>query len=255
MLRKSLSATLALPLIAAALSVHATQYTCVSFEYPPLVHRESDGNASGAAIEIVNAVFRSMGDSIKLELYPWGRALSLIENGDRDCIFTLYRSAERENYIDYSNEVLVKQIVYFYTRKNKDIVFDGNLATLSKARIGTAARVNYGPKFEGMRDKLHIDEAPTITLNFMKLVMERVDLVPSNEGTANATMANPELSRYADMLVRLPVPVEIVPSFIGFAKLKKLAGLRDRYDDAFHKFASSPEYRAILSKYHLQDLP
>ncbi|HSY29070.1 MAG TPA: transporter substrate-binding domain-containing protein [Burkholderiaceae bacterium] len=239
------------------LSLHARSehYTCVSFEYPPLIHKGIDGKAEGEAVDIVNSVFKKMGHTISIELYPWGRALLTIQHGDRDCIFTVYHSNERDQFLDYSKETLVSQIIYFYVRKDSNISFNGDVGALNGVRIGTASHVNYGPKFESMRRKLDIDEAPTIELNFMKLALGRVDLVPSNFYTASATLSQNDLARFADRLARLPIPTEEVPSFIGFSKSKKLTELRDRFDEELRKFSASDEYKNIIDKYRLPSLP
>ena len=244
-----------LALASCSLCAYAEQFTCVSFEYPPLIHRGMDGRPEGLAVDIVGAVFKQMGHSMTVELYPWGRSLASIQAGEKDCIFTLYRSAEREQFLDYSTESIVPQIVYFYAKKGSSASFNGDLGALNGLRIGTAYKVNYGPKFEEMRARLNIDEAPTIEQNFKKLAIGRVDLVPSNLYTATSTMEQPGMKELADNIVKLPVPIENVPSYIGFAKSRKLAALRNSFDIEFRKFVASGEYKRLLDKYKLADTP
>lgn len=242
-------------LILSAVSLHARSehYTCVSFEYPPLIQRGSGGEPRGAAVDIVSSVFRRMGDSVSVEIYPWGRALQLVQKGERDCVFTIYRSSEREKFLDFGNEVLVDQLVYFYARKNRVIWFDGDFTDIMGFRIGTAYKLNYGPKFENMRSKLIIDEAANIMVNFMKLAAGRIDLVPSNAYTASAILGDFGFSKFRDEIFRLPTPIERVPSFIAFSKAAKLGSLRDRFDVEFKKFVASGECKRILDQYGLND--
>lgn len=242
-----------LALSAFSLCAHSEQYTCVSFEYPPLIYKGADGRSEGLAVDIVSSVFKQMGHSMTVELYPWSRSLASIRLGEKDCIFTIYRSPEREQFLDYSNESIAPQIVYFYTRKDSNVSFNGDLEALKKLRIGTAYKVNYGPKFEDMRARLNIDEAPTIEQNFKKLVIGRVDLIPSNLYTAASTMEQAGLKEYAGQIVKLPIPIENVPSYIGFAKLRKLGALRDGFDAEFKKFVASGGYKRLLEKYRLAD--
>ncbi len=242
-----------LALCASSLCAHGEQYACVSLEYPPLIHKLADGRTEGLAVDIIGAVFKQMGHSINVEIYPWSRSLASIQAGEKDCIFTIYRSPEREQFLDFSNESIVPQIVYFYAKKGSSVSFNGDLEALGGLRIGTAYKVNYGPKFEEMRSRLNIDEAPTIEQNFKKLAIGRVDLIPSNLYTATSTMQRPGVKELADSIVKLPVPIENVPSYIGFSKLKKLAALRNNFDIEFRKFVASGEYKRLLDKYKLAD--
>lgn len=239
--------------LAAAFSARAETLHCVSFEYPPLIHQAPGQAPEGLAVDIVSSVLGQLGYTLKLDLYPWARSLSLAYQGHADCIFTLYRSAEREQYLDYSREAVATQVVYLYARKDLPLSFDGDLASLAHLRVGTAHKVNYGPKFEEARPHLDIDEAPTIEQNFLKLALGRIDVAPSHVHTATFTLGLPALQQYADRIVRLPVPVESVPSYIAFPKKRNLAALRDRFDIQLRQFLASAEYRRLLEKYQLNE--
>lgn len=242
-------------LAAASLPVDAATLHCVSFEYPPLIHQTADRPAEGLAVDIVSAVFAQIGHTMQLDLYPWARSLALAYQGNADCIFTLYHSAEREQYLDYSREPLATQVIYLYARKDLPLGFDGDLASLAHLRIGTAHKVNYGPKFEEARPRLKIDEAPTIEQNFLKLALGRIDVAPSHVLTASFTLELPALQKYADRIVRLPVPVETVASYIAFPKKRGLLELRDRFDQQLRQFVGSAEYHRLLEKYASTDPP
>jgi polar amino acid transport system substrate-binding protein len=229
-------------------------YSCVSFEYPPLIHQAAGGPPQGLAVEIVDRVFRKLGDTMQIRIFPWARALAMVGQGNADCIFTLYHAPERELFLDYSNEALVPQIIYFYARKGVLVEFDGDMASIKGFSVGTAHQINYGPKFEQARPRLNIDEAPTIEQNFMKLARGRVDLVPSNLYTASSTLALASMKDYADRIVKLPVPVESVMSYIAFSKARKLTTLRDRFDVELRKFVLSDEYHRLLQRYNI-DIP
>ncbi|GAB2879091.1 transporter substrate-binding domain-containing protein [Pseudoduganella ginsengisoli] len=244
---KFLSSLALLVLLPFPAAVTAASYTCVSFEYPPLI--TGGAEPTGFAVELVRQVFRQMGDDVAVNLYPWERAMAMVKAGQADCIFTIYRSPVREQFLDYSHEVLAQQVVYFFARKQDAPEFNGNMDLVKGVRIGVARQINYGPRFEGFRDRLVIDEASTIEQNFRKLAAGRVDLVPSNLHTAMATLALPGMRDAADTIVRLSPPIEAVPSYIGFSRQRHLSELRDRFDSELKKFFKSDAYRAMLEKY------
>jgi polar amino acid transport system substrate-binding protein len=233
----------------------ADRYTCVSFEYPPLIQSGSDGRPAGLAVEIVSRVFQQMGHSMKVDLYPWARSLAMVKHGDADCIFTLYHSPEREQFLDYSNETLLAQTIYLFARKGTSVSFNGDLSSLKGVQIGTAHKVNYGPRFEEARPQLKIDEAPTIEQNFRKLAVGRIDVVPSHLYTAVSTLELPSLKPHAEKIVRIPTPVEIVPSHIAFPKVKNMTALRDAFDAELRKLVASGEYRRLLDRYKIESAP
>lgn len=176
--------------------------------------------------------------------------------GEADCIFTIFRTAEREEFLDFGNQSVIPQIVYFYAKKEGgDAYFNGNFDEIEKLRIGTAFKVNYGPKFEEARARLHIDEAPTIEQTFKKLAVGRVDLVPSNLYTATAMLAKSSFTEFADKIVKLPIPIDNVPSYVAFSKLKRLTALCDQFDSALKKFIASNEYQRLLEKYRIENTP
>lgn len=231
----------------------AESYQCVSFEYPPLIS-QLPGNAepSGFAVELVQHIFQQLGAEVTVTLYPWERAMAKARLGEADCIFTVYHSAEREQFLDYSHELVIAQTIHFYARKNSSLSFNGDLGRLKGYRIGVVRQINYGPKFEQARSGMAIDEAANVEQNFRKLAAGRVDLVPSNAATAAATLSLLAFREDAAMIVRLSPPIEVVPSFIGFSKRRQLGPLRDRFDAALKKYAATAEYRHLLEKYQLE---
>lgn len=231
----------------------AATYHCVSFEYPPLISQAPGSAApSGFAVELVERMFRQLGASVTVQLYPWERAMAKVRMGEADCIFTIYRYPDRELFLDYSEQLVAAQIIYFYARKDAAIAFNGNLDRLQGLRVGVVRQINYGPRFERARPKLAIDTAADIAMNFRKLAAGRVDLVPSNLATAQATLALPAMREEAAAVAQLSPPVDIVPSFIAFSKRRHLATVRDQFDAALKKFKASPEYRHLLEKYGLE---
>ncbi len=236
-------------------TVVADNYHCVSLQYPPLIHQDDDGKVDGLAVELVTAVFKRMGHSVSVEVLPWARSLALMKAGERDCIFTIFRNAEREAFLDFNQHSIIPQVVYFYAQKRAQLKFDGNMGLLLQYRIGTVNKINYGPKFEENRSKMLLEEVGSLEQNFQKLALGRIDLVPSNFYTASFTLEQAEVKPYARHLVKLPVPLDTVPSFIGFAKERKLQALAAQFDVELKKVVRSGLYQKLLKKYNIQMTP
>lgn len=222
---------------------------CVTLEYPPLEYADNS-QVTGMAVDVVRAVLAGMGHTLEVEVYPWARSLELVRLGQRDCIFTAYRTPEREAFLEYSRQVLIPQPVYLFVRKDSGVSFNGDLAALRGHRIGVVNRISYGNRFDSYRPRLKLDEAETLEQSFQKLVLGRVDAVPSNLYTATYTLAGPSRP-IADQIEQLPVPVEVVPSYLAFTRRRNFQGLRDRFDAELAKLVQRGEYRRIVESYHI----
>lgn len=233
----------------------AETVSCVSLEYPPLIQKSASGKVEGLAVDVVTSVFSKIGQTVEVEVYPWARSLSLVKDGERDCIFTIFRSAEREQFLDFNKESIIPQLVYLYAKKGGTATFSGDWEAMKGHKFGTVIGINYGPVFEKAKPTLTIDEVKTLDQNFRKLVSGRTDFVPSNLYTASFTLGQPESKDYAGDVVKLPTLVDSVPSYIAFSKAKKLTALRDKFDVEFKKFLASGEYKKLLDKYKIESTP
>ncbi len=236
------------------LHVYGASYTCASFDYPPLVQKEAERPA-GLAVEIVESVFRNMGHSLSIKMYPVARSLEMAKAGLADCIFAVSRSDEYAPFLEYTSQSIVPQVVYFYARKGSVATFNGDISSIKRFRIGVARKLHYGPRFEQVRSDLILDEAPTIESNFKKLLAGRVDLVPSNWLTASSALSSAPLCKSAKKIIRVPIPVESFPTYIAFSKSKNLASLRRQFDQTLAQFLISPQYRELVSKYGMDGSP
>lgn len=244
-----------LTLATASPSAVADSYHCVSLAYPPLIQQDAGSPAHGLAVDVVRAVFARLGHEMTVEVMPWARSLALVRLGQRDCVFTIFRTPEREQFLDFSRQSIIPQLIYFYARKDAGLTFNGDLGALAGRRIGTVMKVNYGARFDAAREHFTVQEVATLEQNFRKLVLGRVDLVPSNLYTAAYTLANMHDTAVDTEVVQLPVPLENVASHIAFAKSRQLTALRDQFDKELKTYIASGAYRHLLEQYHIAITP
>ncbi len=237
--------------LAAALMVssaaQADTYRLVTFEYPPYEYTE-DGQVRGMAVDIVREAFRSMGHEVAIESLPWARAQMLFERGDVDGIFTFFQSDERQAYTLYSKEQIVTQTIALWVQKDSPIEYGGDLSRLHPYSIGITPKTSYGERFDTAVkcDLLRTDPAPTIEGNIRKLVTGRIDGWVSNRDGAVHELKRLGLSA----LVReLRQPLQVVPAYVGFSKVRNHLALRDGFDQALQKLKQSGAYEKLLRKY------
>lgn len=225
--------------------IRAAEYHLVTLEYPPLEFKDSSGEAKGAAVEVVTRIMTQLGHSVSIEVLPWTRALKMVKHGRADAIFTIFKNAERELFLDYSGEVLIPQMVAFYARKDSQITYRGQLEELKHFKIGVVSTISYGRKFDSARPGLKIERTATLEQNFTKMLLGRIDLVINNVYSARIAV---EKLHIADKIKRLRPSVENVPSYIAFSKMKNLTRLQQVFDRKLIALKASGEFDEIIRK-------
>ncbi len=221
----------------------------VSLEFPPLEYIGKNKKPTGIAVDVVTTIMERLGHTIRVKIYPWSRALMLTKKGDADAIFTAYKNPERETFLDYSNEVIVAQVVNFYKMKGRNINFDGDISKLKQYRIGVVSTISYGQKFDQAKSILKLDRVNKLEHNFVKLLKGRIDLTISNIFVAEHILKKQNMT---NRIVRIPIEVQNVPSYIAFSKKKGLTGLRDQFDTELSKMKQSGEYNRIMKTYGIE---
>ncbi len=227
--------------------VWADTYRLVTFEYPPYEYTEN-GEVKGMAVDIVRAAFKGMNHEVTIEVYPWPRAQMLFERGEVDGIFTFFQNDERQAFTLYSKEVVVNQTISLWVLKKSPIEFNGDLTRLQPYRFGITPKTSYGERFDtAIRyELLRTEPAASIESNILKLLKGRIDIWVSNRDGALHELKRLGLSH----LVReLKHPIQVVPAYVGFSKLRKHTALRDRFDEAVAALKQSGAFDAIVRQY------
>lgn len=224
-------------------TVRAEQYDFVTFHYPPYEFATENLHAEGGIVQVVEAVMSNLGHQVRIRAFPWTRALKMVRTGQADAIFTAYKTPQRETFLDYCNEVLYPQSVYFYKKKGGVSVFEGDFKALRSKKIGVVSTISYGRIFEQHKNDLQLDRATHLAQSFDKLMKKRIDLIPSDRNVAEYTLAKLGIS---NEIVRLATKLESVPSYIAFSKKRDLTSLRDDFDGELAMMKQTGEYQAIL---------
>lgn len=222
----------------------------VSLQYPPFQYLEN-GEVKGVAYEIVQEVFNRLDYEIKVDILPWTRALTYLREAQADAVFTIYKTKEREDFLDYANEVLINQRIAFYKHKDTNINFDGNFDNLKGNTIGTVFGVNYGTRFDSAVEKLSPSLLNSFDVynNFQNLLLKRIDLLINNIDGADFVI---KIMDAGDIIEMLPPVIETVPSYLAFSKHKDFTDLKNRFEAELVNIKKDGTYNRILRKHNLQ---
>lgn len=142
---------------------------------------ESNGVVTGYSAELVQAVYEKMGVPIeKITAYPWKRALSIMEHGRADALFSANYTDERRLFARYPEEVLAESPWIIWSRGKKAIQ---SLDDLKGKRIGVVIGYSYTRQFWDFIETYCIVEKVTSDeINFKKLNFGRLDATVAEYG-------------------------------------------------------------------------
>jgi len=191
-----------------------------------------------------------MGHELKTVNVPWARIMRMMERGETD-IVPAFATPEREKFMAFSKENFLAQPVAIFARKDLSITYDGDLAQLSKYRIGIVLKISYGKVADeaianGVLPKL--EYAADGKQSILQLVRGRVDLIILN--TYGAYHIFRELG-VAHQIQEIKPAIQVMPTNLGFSKQRNLQPLRDAFDKVLVEMKKDGSYDRILSQFTL----
>lgn len=231
-----------------------SQLSLVTDDWPPYEFLDARrGELSGLSTEVILAVFEQMGlPEPGIDLYPWARAEQEALVGSVDGIYSIVRSAERQQHLWFPDEPLTTERGVLFVHKDRvDSLQIDSLQDLNKLSIGVVRGYVYSPQlWQALEDFGNFITVTQEEQLFQMLALNRFDAVVSYR--------NPGIS----MLRRLSLGDRIEPydSFELFTHSLYLAFNRNQVKieevQAFSRqlvaFKKTEAYRQLLQKYLLR---
>jgi polar amino acid transport system substrate-binding protein len=99
-----------------------TTVRVVTEDLPPLGYIDKqDQKLKGATAEQVQSAMNKLGMKTGIDVYPWARALDMVQNSADVFIFNLARTAEREKLFQWVYKTAEKKVGVFALKSRKDI--------------------------------------------------------------------------------------------------------------------------------------
>jgi len=218
----------------------------VTLEYPPYIETSS-GEVDGLAVQVVRSVFAQLSIPIEIEVLPWGRAISYVENGQADGIFTAFKTPERETFADYSNEVLFDQNIRMIRLRSSLLHWSQH--EIERWSVCVVSNVSYGNWLDSMIKQEKFRQVFRVTTQeqcVRMLLSGRADYWVSNEYGAKSIAA--DLQVLASLHFIEP-PIESTPSYIAFSKRRRHTQLINDIDEILKSMKEDGRYQKIIDSY------
>jgi ABC-type amino acid transport substrate-binding protein len=176
----------------------------------------------GYTAALIREAFRDQGWEVKIEFYPWARALHLARTGAVDGLMPEYFNASRKSEFLYSFPFRGGPLV-LYKRKGDAIAFstdpdtdqDRALRPLKDKRFGVVRGYLNTPEFDAAT-YLKKEEANDDATNLRKLVYKRIDLAVLDQRVAEYIIRT-QYPTYAAKLEPMLPPLAENPLYIAFS--------------------------------------
>jgi polar amino acid transport system substrate-binding protein len=217
-----------------------------SLDWPPYSSKSLD--QQGASVAVAKAAFKAMGYQLKVDFFPWSRAIALAKDSG---------SQYAGYFPDYFSDDNAKDFIYsdamgsgplgFAERKDKSISW-AVLDDLKPYRIGIVQDYINTAEFDAMIAKKTLKSSVTTSdeKNLKKLVGNRVDLAVVDKNVMNYLFkTNPSLAKKSSLAQFNSTLLEDKKLFICFKKGPKGEDLAKIYNDGLKKI----DIEAIMNKY------
>ncbi len=146
--------------------------------FPPFQYKY-DNKMIGISIEIVKAIKKEVNSNNKINVYPWARALKIVNKKKNSAIFSMLRTPEREKKYKWVGPLTSMKLVFF-KKKGSPIILNTIEDAKKVGKIGVTKGV---ANFE-MLSKQGFKNLDVITSgqdekNIKKLAKGRIDLWPT----------------------------------------------------------------------------
>ncbi len=215
-------------------------------EWPPYQTVEKN-QVSGFSTKVVKTVLERMNVKINsLKVYPWKRAITMIENGDADALFSANHTKDRTKFAFYPDEKIITSPWVMWVREEDNLKFESFDDLLGK-KVGLVRGYSYTTDLWNFVKKHNIyEEVVTDEQNFRKLNGGRVDFISAELGNGLY------LVKYLGIDKIIPLkknPIKLEGLYIIFNKKNVPKSFVDNFSDELKKLKQEPLYNLLYEEY------
>ena len=227
----------------------------VTDRLPPFEDLDND-KAPGFSVEVLRQVFAAMGQNASIENFPWDRSWKMVYRGERDGMFTVLRTSERERICYFPDEPLKQERWVFFVR-TADIgkltfsSFDdlvGHDVAVHEPAQGVFEQPTVSPElWKFLLEHHNMVETLGSGVSFRMLAAGRVDYAVANLTTGMRVLAAIGLTGKIEPLLSRSV---IEDGFsVCFSKARVSPSLVEAFSRALREFKQTEAFQAIYRKY------
>ncbi|NKN31904.1 substrate-binding periplasmic protein [Marichromatium bheemlicum] len=212
-----------------------------------------DGRLDGFSTQVVRRVFERLGVATReTRVYPWKRAIVMLERGAADALFSANYTAERARFSHYPDEPLVETPWVLWAEPSLAATYQG-IDELRARRVGVVRGYSYTTEFWDFIKRHQVaEEAESDEQNFRKLQAGRLDFVVAEQGNGQQLVDRLGLSERVVPITAHPIKIDGL--YLIFSKAHVSPELVARFSTELSRFKREAEYRRLEHDYLGRDM-
>jgi len=226
---------------------HVTTLTCGTNEFPPFTYADAKGNAAGIEVEVMQEVARRLGLTLRIEILPWPRMLSMMRAGELDCMFAAFHTEDRASYMQFTQVPIHVSRLAVYTHRDGTFPFT-RLTDLRGKRIGLIRDFQTVPALDELlaqSDFADVVIATSFRNLFDQLAARRIDVVVVNHHVAENILA----SIHSHDIVELPHAISSNSAFVTFTRKRSFDTLIPKINYALFEIIADGTYADLFRRH------
>jgi len=145
-----------------------------------MLQHMKNGQVAGKSTNVVTAVLNLAKLEFDIKMYPWARALSIVNNNPNVLIYSLVRTPEREKNFKWVGELLATDY-HFYRLKHRRDIAAKTIEDMRQYSIGVV-RSSVIDQTLTTNDFSNLNIVANIDINIKKLQQGRLDFIVHQPG-------------------------------------------------------------------------
>jgi ABC-type amino acid transport substrate-binding protein len=196
---------------------------------------------------LVKRLFEKTGQPVRVEFYPWARALAMAKEGKAAILIGAYKTEERLAWFEFSAPI-AEVTDSLFALKRLGIADYRSLRELAPYAVGVVRGAAHGREFD-QADFLKKEEADSAASSVEKLIAGRVALIAGPREVIRSTVAE-RFPEHAGQIVELRPSLQVNPVHLAFSRRRPdAAALRASADAALDAMRNDGEYAALARRY------
>lgn len=226
--------------------ISSTEITFLTHFIKPFTYAKNEDNTAydGFAVEVVREMMNIMEYPQNFKMYPFNRALKMVQTEPNYALFIVARRPEREGTVKWVGP-LATNGVYFYKKRGSEISINNLDAAKKVDRIGIG-RGNADHTYLKNKDFNNLHPTDNQMQNLQMLLVDRISLTTIGE------MVMPEMAREAnidpDLIERTDVKLYDSTVYIAFSNNIPDSEIEE-WQQALDQLKASGKYQEIYNKY------
>lgn len=227
-------------------------------EFPPIMYKNGD-KIDGVGPELAEIILKKIGAEITLKkigiefdnkyVGPWARVLLSVKKGEIDLIAGLYKTKEREAFLDYIPTPFMTNPAVIFVKKGKAFPFK-KWEELKGRTGGGIIGDKFEPTFDEFllknNDTIKIERVTSIVQNFKKLIIGRIDFISYSKYVGLLVSKEMGIENQIELL---PEPIYSGLFYLAIAKESRLTKYIPEINKKIIEYKDDGTVESLINKH------